>query len=88
MELPPGLMRNIARASGVHIWLDTDDAIYTDREYVGVHAASDGRKSIHLPVAGDAVDVISSRSVPSDGRSVTLDMKRAQTVMLRLRPRG
>jgi hypothetical protein len=88
MELPPGLMRNIARAAGVHIWLDTDDAIYTDGEYVGIHAASDGRKSIHLPVAANAVDVISGQSVPSDARSVNVDMKRAQTVMLRLRPRG
>ena len=36
MQLPPALIRNIARAAGVHIWLDSDDALYTDGQYAGL----------------------------------------------------
>ncbi|MBM3859354.1 MAG: hypothetical protein FJ395_06855 [Verrucomicrobia bacterium] len=70
MTLPPSLIRRIARDAGVHIWLESDDALYTDGQFVGVHAASDGVKRVRLP----------------SGRTETLTMKRAETKLLKLNP--
>ncbi|MCL4195160.1 MAG: beta-galactosidase, partial [Thermoguttaceae bacterium] len=47
MPLAPGLMRNIARSAGVHVWLESDDALYTDGQFAGIHAAADGVKTLH-----------------------------------------
>ena len=86
MQLPPGLIRNLARAAGVHIWLDTDDALYTDGQYVGVHAARAGTKSLRLPRRYRVTDEHTGASVATVGNRVTVSMHRAETVLLRLDP--
>ena len=87
-ELPATLMRNIARQAGVHIWVDSDDALYADGGYVGLHAATAGEKTILLPIDCTAVDVITGRVVPVKERKAHLQMEFGDTVLLRLMPHG
>ncbi len=87
MTLPPPLMRRIARQAGVHVWLESDDAIYTDGRFIGVHAAADGTKRVSLPFVGQAADVLKGTSLSCDGRTVTFEMKRAETLLLDVQPR-
>ncbi|MCX6361964.1 MAG: hypothetical protein NT029_19355 [Armatimonadetes bacterium] len=47
--LPPGLLRNLARLAGVHIYSETEDALYAGRGLVALHARDAGDKSIGLP---------------------------------------
>lgn len=47
--LPPGLLRNIARLAGAHLFSDTDDAFYAGRGIVALHARTAGHKVISLP---------------------------------------
>jgi len=84
MPLPPCLMRNIARSAGVHVWIATDDALYTDGQYAGVHAASDGVKTLHLPDELNVIDVPSGKRLATAARAVSIPMQRAETVLLRL----
>lgn len=84
IELPPALIRGIARSAGVHIWIDSDDALYTDGEFVGVHAAGDGEKILRLPVAAGVVDAVSGQPVTSENSTVRISLKRSETVLLRL----
>jgi hypothetical protein len=77
---------SLARMAGVHVWLESDDALYADGQYVGVHAARDGLKVIHLPGQFRVYDAISDAPVGSDGPNVTLSMKRVQTMLRRLEP--
>ena len=84
MQFPPALMRNIARSAGVHVWLETDDALYTDGQYAGIHAAADGVKTLHLPGKFNVIDVLSEKSLATDVSAVSIPMKRAETVLLRL----
>ena len=84
MQLPPALMRNMARAAGVHIWLDSDDALYTDGQYAGIHAASDGTKVLQLPRRCRVIDVRTGAAMTTEGNRVSVSMRRAQTVLLRL----
>jgi hypothetical protein len=86
MQLPQDLIRNIARASGVHIWLDTNDALYTDGQYVGLHATTEGPKTLMLPGHCRVVDAVSAQPIASDVSTIHLSMKRAETRLLRLEP--
>jgi len=86
MQLPPGLLRNLARMAGAHVWLETDDALYTDSQIVGLHAATEGLKTLRLPGRFRVSNAVTGEPVPSDGRTVAVPLKRAQTVLLRLQP--
>jgi hypothetical protein len=88
MQLPPALMRNIARFAGVHIWLDSDDALYTDGQYVGVHAATAGTKRLRLPGPRRVFDARTGQAVATDGTTVAVPLQPAETALLRLEPHG
>jgi hypothetical protein len=47
--LPPGILRNLARRAGVHIYSETDDAFYAGRGLLALHAWEAGPKAIALP---------------------------------------
>lgn len=47
--LPPGILRNLARLAGAHIYSDTDDALYAGRGVIALHARTAGPKAIQLP---------------------------------------
>lgn len=84
MSLPPVVMRRIARDAGVHIWLESDDALYTDGQFVGVHAATDGPKRVLLPFPCSAENAVSGKGVPVKRATIELNLKRAETVLLKL----
>ena len=84
MPLPPGLIRNLARAAGAHIWLESNDAVYTDGQYLGLHAATAGVKTIRLPKAYKVFNAVSGKPLAVDGNAVRLEMRRVETVLLRL----
>lgn len=86
MQLSSGLMRNLARIAGAHVWMDTDDALYTDGQIVGVHAASGGLKTLRLPGRFRVFNAVTGEPVASDGRTAAIPLQRAQTVLLRLEP--
>lgn len=86
MQLPPALVRNIARSAGVHIWLDSDDALYTDGQFVGIHAATTGAKRLHLPQPRKVLNVRTGQPVASDGTTVVVDVAEADTALLHLEP--
>jgi hypothetical protein len=86
MTLPPALMRAIAREAGVHIWLETDDALYTDGQFVGLHAATDGEKRLVFPSPCEVFDAFTGKPLPASGNVVILNLKRAETALVQLRP--
>ncbi len=87
MPLAPGLMRNIARSAGVHVWLESDDALYTDGQFAGIHAAADSVKTLHLPGEFDVFEAVSGKRLATGVREISVPMKRAETVLLRLEKR-
>lgn len=83
-DLPPTVMRNLAREAQAHIWLDSDDAVYTDGRYVGLHARTDGAKTVHLPRPARVRELISGKALRVEADDVTVVMKRGETVLLEL----
>jgi len=84
MQLPPALMRNIARSAGVHVWLDSDDALYTDGQHVGLHAATAGTKTVRLPSPCRVFNARSGQAITTDGLTVSIPLRQAETALFRL----
>jgi len=52
-SLPAGVLREIARYAGVHLFLDNagNDTLYANKSFVTIHAATAGNKTLNLPGA-------------------------------------
>lgn len=84
LDLPPAVMRNLARQAGVHLWTDGDDAVYSDGQFVALHASSEGTKTLHLPAGTTVKRVVTGPKIATQGQTVTCDLKHAETVLLEL----
>ncbi len=55
-NLPAGVLRNIARHAGVHIYSDAGDVLYANRSLLGVHTLAGGKRVFKLPGRAESVD--------------------------------
>lgn len=65
-NLPPGVLRELARYAGVHIYSESEDVMYADRAFVALHTVRAGPKIIRLPRPADVWEVYSNRQVARD----------------------
>ena len=82
---PPALLRNLARAAGVHIYCATDDIILGDGRFLAIHAAAAGRKTLHLPEPMQVTDALTGETLARDTR-VPLVMEQGETRLLWVHP--
>jgi hypothetical protein len=47
----PDMLRKLLSDAGAHIWIQTDDVLFSDSRNVFIHAASSGPKVIYLPAS-------------------------------------
>lgn len=64
-NIPPGVLRELARYAGVHIFNEDDDVMYADRAFVALHTVRGGQKRIILPHRADVFELYSDRKVGS-----------------------
>jgi hypothetical protein len=83
--LTPALLRNLARAAGGHVYLDTGDALSVDNRFLCVHAATDGHKTLHLRQPATVQDAMTGAVLAEKATTVTLPMKRGETRLLEVR---
>jgi len=62
-NLPPGLLREVARYAGVHIYTEHDDVLYADRGFLALHTVRGETKTVRLPHPADVWEVFSNRQV-------------------------
>lgn len=82
--MPPTLLRNIARSAGIHVYLDTNDAIDTDGQWACIHAKASGTKTLRLPGPRRIVDAFSEKVLSEKAAEITISMNVGQTVLVRL----
>jgi hypothetical protein len=66
-NLPAGVLRNIARWAGVHIYSDAGDVLYANRGLVGVHTLAGGRRVFKLPRRAPVVTDIFAKNAVARG---------------------
>ncbi len=83
--VPAKLLRNLAKAAGVHIYCDSDDVIEADGQFLAIHAGSSGVKRLVLPGPADVDDAIRGAKLGSKLRSWTEKLERGETRLYNLR---
>ncbi len=82
--LPAALLRNIARASGCHIYSDADDVIYASRSFLCIYAPRGGARVIRLPQKATVVDLLDQRILAKEAEEFELKLASHGSVLLRL----
>ena len=78
-NLPPAVLRELARYAGVHIYSEMEDVMYADRNFVALHTVRTGDKTIHLPHPADVWEVYANRQVASGVTQFTDTMESGTT---------
>jgi hypothetical protein len=81
LQLPPSILRDLARKAGVHIYSDQNDVVMAGNGFVGIHASSAGAKTVTMPSECEAVDAITGQKL-GKAKSFTFDMKLGDTRLL------
>jgi len=83
-NLPPNLLRSLARAAGCHVYLETGDPLYADNAFICIHAAKEGEKTVTLARTARVTNAMTGQTVSMGGRQVSLKMRFGETVLLKL----
>jgi len=65
--LGPEVIRYLIKAAGGHVYLDTNDIVFTNKHFIAVHSATAGKKKIKLRGAGDVFDLYREKFI---GRAI------------------
>lgn len=79
LHCPAKLLRNILRASGVHVYNDSDDIVLTDGRFLGLSATSAGLKHVSLPRACAVVNALDGKEVARDTKQLDLELALGET---------
>ncbi len=77
-------MRNIAKGAGCHIYSDSGDVLFANRNYITFHASSEGTKTIELPAKCKAVEVYENKCYCENSDKIVFDIKTGETRMFRI----
>jgi len=80
--LPTALLRNIARAAGVHLYVESGEQVYANRSFVTVSTNEGGIKRVRLPRKSDVVDAFTGETLARQATMIDLPMERASTRIL------
>ena len=84
--LNPPVMRAIANAAGVHIYLDTNDIVYANRLFIAVHATTEDTKRISLPTtAAEITDAYTNETIAYNTNEIEIKMRNGETRTFRIK---
>jgi hypothetical protein len=83
--LPSWLLRDLARAAGVHLYLDEDAIVYANRSLLSVTAIRPGPHLIHLPAPRAVQDLYVGISVGTNLSEFPYTLSATQTALFLLR---
>lgn len=81
-------LQELMREAGVHIYLDTSDVLMAGGDYIAVHAATDGIKTIRNPNTADWINVRTGHDVERAAESISVEMERGETLIVALEYSG
>ena len=85
--MSPELLRNIFRKAGVHIYIDTSDAIYVNNSFVGIHRCGPSETiNISLAEPKKVYDALSGEKLKQiDGKTFSVYLDSGETGMYLLK---
>lgn len=79
------VMREIARYAGCHIYVENNDILYANKNYVVLHAAKSGDKTIMLPRPASAYEVYEEQYYSENSCEIKCTMLKGETKMFELK---
>lgn len=80
----PCILRTIAKSAGVHIYVENDDIVYTNKHLMAIHAVVEEKKTISLPrKCKKIIDAYTDEAIAADCDLFELQMKNGETKMFR-----
>lgn len=80
-------IRELCRGAGIHCWAQAGDVLYANENWVVLHAATAGEKTVYLPEKRKITPIFTDHGEPSLlGDRITLSMKQYETRLYRLDP--
>jgi hypothetical protein len=79
-NLPPQLLRGIARFAGVHLYNDDGDVLYATRELLSVHTVGGGKRTFRLPRPVEVVyDLFGMQEIARNAQAFEVELVPAST---------
>jgi len=75
------IIRSIAKFAGCHIYMDSDDVLFQNKNFVVVHASSTGKKTIKLPKRCNPFEVYEEKYYGTNTDEISCDMLLGETKM-------
>ena len=76
----PEIMRKILQKSNVHIYLDSNDLIYINDSFIGIHTLDDGVRQLNLPLESALYEVFRKHDLEKN-KTHTLELKGKKTYL-------
>ena len=77
--VPAPVLRELARAAGVHIYGERGDQVFRAGSLLAVHAGSDGSATLKLPAAETWTDALTGETEQEHAVEITVHMRRGDT---------
>ena len=78
------VVRAVAKYAGCHIWNDSDDVLFANKNYVTFHASSSGQKTIRFPEKVSVYEVYEKKFYAQGVTELTFDAYLGETKTFRL----
>jgi hypothetical protein len=78
------VVRSIAAFAGCHIYCDTNDVLYANKNYITFHASRGGEKIIKLPRKATVAEVYDGETYAESSSEIRFKIKRGETKMFRI----
>ncbi len=75
------LLASIAAYAGCHIFIESDDVLYANENFVAIHAGGDGRRTIRFKRPCSPFEVYEKRFYGHDVERIDVEMRLGQTLM-------
>jgi len=85
-DVPAAFLRNVLKASNVHLYVDSDDVVSADARFLALTATAKGVKHVRLPNPTTVRDALDGRILAKNTTSLDIPMKQGETRLFVLSP--
>lgn len=82
MPLPAGLLRELAREGGCHVWCENDDVVLASDSVVALHSVRSGPRTLRFPTPRPVHDALTGAN-HGTVQEITLDIQAPETRVFR-----
>ncbi len=79
MPFPAGLLRELAREGGCHVWCEEDDVVLASDSFAALHSVKGGPRTLKLPSPRPVWDALSREKLGDDWDEIQMEITSPET---------